>query len=119
MSIKTYSKSIMALMQELILCHFEKENKSGVFGEKWVDPYDSIWLELATAVISVAEGLASIIMVLFVLYETRAYGNYRTVINQLLSYLYAGVRLETGPKKIILAPKCTSDRKYTFLLQFG
>ena len=86
-------------MQELILCHFEKENKSGVFGEKWVDPYDSIWLELATAIISIAEGLASIIMVLFVLYETRAYGNYRTVINQLLSYLYAGVRLETGAKK--------------------
>ena len=88
-----YFKSTMTSMQELILSHFEKENKSEVLENIWADPYDSIWLKLATAGISVVEGLASVIMVFFVLYETRAYGNYRTVINQLLSYLYAGVRL--------------------------
>ena len=82
----------MTSIQTLILCHFERENKSEVLDGKWVDPYDSIWLKLATVGISIVEGLAAVAMVLFVLYETRSYGNYRTVINQLLSYLYAGVR---------------------------
>ena len=83
----------MTSIQTLILCHFERENKSEVLDGKWVDPYDSIWLKLATVGIAIVEGLAAVAMVLFVLYETRSYGNYRTVINQLLSYLYAGVRL--------------------------
>ena len=82
----------MSSMQELIFCLFERENKSEVLEEKWVDPYDSIWLKMATICISLAEVLVSMIMVAFVLYEARVYGHYRTLINQLLSYLYGGVR---------------------------
>ena len=79
-------------MEGLIFCQFERENKSEVLDENWNDPYDSIWLKLGTIFISAAEIVASIIMVAFVIYETRVYGHYRTLINQLLSYLYGGVR---------------------------
>ena len=79
-------------MEELILCNFEKENKSELDDGVWEDPYDSIWLRLATALISVAEFFASVIMIAFIRYETQAHGNYRTVINQLLSNFYLGVR---------------------------
>ena len=79
-------------MEGLIFCQFERENKSEVLEENWNDPYDSIWLKLVTIFISGAEILASIIMVAFVIYETRVYGYYRTLINQLLSFLYSGVR---------------------------
>ena len=61
--------------------------------EEWIDPFDSIVLKLLTIVIYIVELLASFIMLAFVSYETGGdAGHYRTVINQLLSYGYAGVR---------------------------
>ena len=81
-------------MEGLIFCQFERENKSEVFEKNWNDPYDSVWLKLATILISAAEFLACMIMVAFVIYEIRVYGHYRTLINQLLSYLYSGVRFK-------------------------
>ena len=55
------------------------------------DPYDSIWLKII-AILSYFIGLASsAIMLAFINYETRHHGNFRTVINQLLSNLYAMV----------------------------
>ena len=61
---------------------------------KWVDPYDSIWLKISTIIFYIVEVVASIIMLAFVAYETGGNaGHYRTLINQLLSCLYGGVRL--------------------------
>ena len=55
------------------------------------DPYDSIWLKIV-AVLSYFIGLTnSAIMLAFINYENGHHGNFRTVINQLLSNLYAGV----------------------------
>ena len=55
------------------------------------DPYDSIWLKII-AVLSYFIGLTnSAIMLAFINYENGHHGNFRTVINQLLSNLYAGV----------------------------
>ena len=57
-----------------------------------VDPYDSTWLKLTTILVYVVEVLASMVMVAFVAFETQGLaGHYRTLINQLLSYLYGGV----------------------------
>ena len=54
-------------------------------------PYDSIWLKII-AVLSYFIGLTnSAIMLAFINYENGHHGNFRTVINQLLSNLYAGV----------------------------
>ena len=61
--------------------------------EEWIDPFDSMGLKLLTIMIYIVELLASVIMLAFVSYETGGdAGHYRTVINQLLSYGYAGVR---------------------------
>jgi hypothetical protein len=61
------------------------------------DPYDSIWLKLATILVYCVEVMASIVMVAFVAFETQGLaGHYRTLINQLLSYLYGGVSFQTG-----------------------
>ena len=57
----------------------------------FVDPYNSIWLKLITIGIYVVELVASFIMIAFVIYE-KDYGHFRTLINQLLSYLYGTVR---------------------------
>ena len=59
-----------------------------------LDPYDSVWLKLATILVYCVEIAASIVMVAFVAFETQGFaGHYRTLINQLLSYLYGGVRI--------------------------
>ena len=55
------------------------------------DPYDSIWLKII-AILSYFIGLTtSAIMLAFIKYENEQHGNFRTVINQLLSNLYAMV----------------------------
>ena len=55
------------------------------------DPYDSIWLKIV-AILSYFIGLTnSTIMLAFINYENGHHGNFRTVINQLLSNLYAMV----------------------------
>ena len=55
------------------------------------DPYDSIWLKIV-AILSYFIGLAnSAIMLAFINYENGHHGNFRTVINQLLSNLCAMV----------------------------
>ena len=55
------------------------------------DPYDSVWLKII-AIFSYYIGLvSSSIMVAFVTYENGHHGNFRTVINQLLTNLYAMV----------------------------
>ena len=52
------------------------------------DPYDSIWLKII-AILSYLIGLVtSVVMNAFVNYENEHHGNFRTVINQLLSSLY-------------------------------
>ena len=55
------------------------------------DPYDSVWLKII-AIFSYKIGLvSSAIMLAFITYEYEHHGNFRTVINQLLSNLYAMV----------------------------
>ena len=55
------------------------------------DPYDSIWLKIV-AILSYFFGLTnSALMLAFINYENGHHGNFRTVINQLLSNLYATV----------------------------
>ena len=62
--------------------------------EEWVDPYDSISLKLLTVFVYFVELMAAIVMFTFVAYEKGGYaGPYRTLINQLLSWLYGGVSL--------------------------
>ena len=61
--------------------------------QQWLlqDPYDSIWLKII-AILSYFIGLiTSAIMLAFINYENAHHGNFRTVINQLLSNLYAMV----------------------------
>ena len=62
--------------------------------EKWIDPFDSTMLRLLTVIVYIMEVLASIPMLYFVAYETGgSAGHFRTVINQLLSFLYGAVRM--------------------------
>ena len=62
--------------------------------KKWNDPFDSLWLKLLTLLVYSIELVDSLIMMAFVVYETRGLaGHYRTLINQLLSYLYGGVSI--------------------------
>ena len=70
--------------------------------KEFVDPYDRISLKLITILVYIIELLASAITVAFVIYE-KDYGHYRTLINQLLSYLYGAV------SKIILTFYRTSS----------
>ena len=59
---------------------------------EFVDPYDSIWLKLVTTIVYLIEILSSVVCICFVVFETKGYaGHYRTLINQLLSYLYGAV----------------------------
>ena len=68
---------------------------------EWMDPFDSIILKLL-----MFEILASAIFLTFVMYETKGYaGHYRTVINQILSSVYAAVRYSFKFQKTYLA-KC-------------
>ena len=57
------------------------------------DPYDSVWLKIMAIVFYFFGLFASIIMLAFINYENGHHGNFRSVINQLLSNLYAVVSL--------------------------
>ena len=52
------------------------------------DPYDSVWLKFIAVLSYFICLLASAIMLAFIQYEKGHHGNFRTVINQLLSNLY-------------------------------
>ena len=52
------------------------------------DPYDSVWLKFIAILLYFIGLLASAIMLAFIKYENGHHGNFRTVINQLLSNLY-------------------------------
>ena len=54
------------------------------------DPYDSLWLKIITVGVYMVEMFSSAVMIAFISFE-RDYGHYRTLINQLLSYLYGAV----------------------------
>ena len=55
------------------------------------DPYDSVWLKIMAILFYFIGLLASATMLAFINYENGHHGNFRTVINQLLSNLYAMV----------------------------
>ena len=55
------------------------------------DPFDSVWLKVIAILAYFICLLASAIMLAFISYENGHHGNFRTVINQLLSNLYAMV----------------------------
>ena len=76
-------------LTSLTLASFEPE-----VIEEWIDPFDSTTLRLITVIVYIIGVLASIPLVYFVVYETEGYaGHFRTVINQLLSFLYGVVRM--------------------------
>ena len=56
------------------------------------DPYNSAWMKFIAILSYFICLLASAIMLAFIKYEHGYHGNFRTVINQLLSNLYAMVR---------------------------
>ena len=77
----------LAITETLISGYFERNEK-----EVFVDPYDSIGLKVATIGVYGIEIISSVVMIAFVFYETQGLaGHYRTLINQLLSYLYGAV----------------------------
>jgi hypothetical protein len=55
------------------------------------DPYDSIWLKIISVLSYFIGLITSAVMLAFISYENGHHGNFRTVINQLLSNLYAMV----------------------------
>ena len=55
------------------------------------DPYDSVWLKVIGVLSYLIDLFTSAIMLKFINYEIEQHGNFRTVINQLLSNLYAMV----------------------------
>ena len=55
------------------------------------DPYDSIWLKIISVLSYFIGLITSAVMLAFISYENGYHGNFRTVINQLLSNLYAMV----------------------------
>ena len=55
------------------------------------DPYDSVGLKIIASLSYMIGLVSSAIMLAFIRYETGHHGNFRTVINQLLSNLYAMV----------------------------
>ena len=57
------------------------------------DPYDSVWLTVIGILCYLIDLVTSAIMLAFINYENGHHGNFRTVINQLLSNLYAMVSL--------------------------
>ena len=76
-------------LTRLTLASFESE-----VIEEWIDPFDSTTLRLLTVIVYIIDVLASIPLLYFVAYETGGFaGHFRTVINQLLSFLYAAVRM--------------------------
>ena len=76
-------------MTSLTLLSFELE-----VIQEWIDPFDSTALKILTGVAYTVGVLASIPILAFVVYETGGYaGHFRTVINQLLSFIYGVVRI--------------------------
>ena len=76
-------------MTSLTLLSFELE-----VIQEWIDPFDSPALKILTGVAYTVGVLASIPILAFVVYETRGYaGHFRTVMNQLLSFIYGVVRI--------------------------
>ena len=67
------------------LVTFEKDQEKDKI--EFIDPYNSIWLKLITVLVYIVELLSSAICYAFVIYE-QDYGHYRTLINQLIGYLY-------------------------------
>ena len=57
------------------------------------DPYDSVWLKIMAILFYFIGLFSSETMLAFINYECGHHGNFRSVINQLLSNLYAMVRL--------------------------
>ena len=55
------------------------------------DPYDSVWLKIMAILFYFVGLFATVIMLAFINYEKEHHGNFRSVINQLLSNLYAVV----------------------------
>ena len=90
--------NLSEISQKVILYTFFEETplKRDFFAfeidKSLVDPYDSTWLKIITILVYLVEVIASMVMVAFVAFETQGLaGHYRTLINQLLSYLYGGV----------------------------
>ena len=57
------------------------------------DPYDSVWLKIMAILFYFIGLFSSATMLAFINYESGHHGNFRSVINQLLSNLYAMVSL--------------------------
>ena len=55
------------------------------------DPYDSVWLKIMAILFYFIGIFTAVIMLAFINYEKEHHGNFRSVINQLLSNLYAMV----------------------------
>ena len=55
------------------------------------DPFDSVWLKVIAILSYFIALVNSTIMLAFINYENGHHGNFRTVINQLLSNMYAMV----------------------------
>ena len=72
------------------LVAFEKDQEKEKI--EFIDPYNSIWLKLITVLVYIVELLSSGVCYAFVIYE-QDYGHYRTLINQLIGYLYKVVSI--------------------------
>ena len=79
---------------------FEKDQEKEKI--EFIDPYNSIWLKLITVLVYIVELLSSGICCAFVIYE-QDYGHYRTLINQLIGYLYKVVSTYMYYQKMYLA----------------
>ena len=55
------------------------------------DPFDSVWLKVTGFFSFLIDFFTSTVMLAFINYENEHHGNFRTVINQLLTNLYAVV----------------------------
>ena len=71
------------------------------------DPYDSVWLTVIGILCYFIDLLTSAIMLAFINYEND-HGNFRTVINQLLSNLYGMVSYKSALKKLQTCIKMSS-----------
>ena len=86
-------EKIVEINSKIIIGEFQNvddfEEKEGL---GFVDPYDSVWLKIATVIVYKIEILSSLVIFAFIEFE-KNYGHYRTLINQLLSLLYGVVSL--------------------------
>ena len=92
------------------------------------DPFDSIWLKVIAILSYFICLLASAIMLAFIRYENEHHGNFRTVINQLLSNLYAMVSYTSNtvprhynPRFVYFLPTFKSPKTFfqgAFFLKF-